>query len=523
VPEHLKALVVILGAAAAVFWLAERSLCALTMTVADYRRRRNLWFGITLIGFLSHNFWIYIVLAAALLAVGGSRERERNPLALYCLLLFALPPYDKPIPGFGLINYVFDINHVRLLNLVVLLPVALRLYGERNARTAGSFWPDILVAAYIVYRVGMQAMVDSLTGDMRATFYLLVDIWLPYYATSRFLRSIETFRETAASFVLAVAVMAAIAAFEVARSWLVYTSLRLPWEVGIDDLSVYILRGEGGLLRANVAVGNSIVLGYVMMVAIALMIFIGPQLRSRPMLLLGTGTLVAGLVAALSRGPWVGTAVAMIVGIGIGPGGVKRLARIGAISGLLFGVLLVSPYGGAIIDHLPFVGTVDEGSVTYRQRLFEVSMMVLWQNPMFGAFDYILNPAMEQMRQGQGIIDIVNTYLAIALGYGLIGLSLFVFPFLYALVATYLAHRRAARLDVDADRLGRSLLAAMVGIMITIATVSSITVVPTVYWLMLGLCIAYTHSRFALTRPKAVNAPWVVEAPTRRVYPRTIS
>jgi len=523
VPEHLKALVVVLGAAAVVFWLAERPLCALTLTVSEYRRRRNLWFGITLIGFLSHNVWIYILLAAVMLAVASSRERERNPLALYCLLLFALPPYDKSVPGLGLINYVFDINHVRLLNLVVLLPVALRLFGERNERSQGSLLPDVLVAAYIVYRVGMQAMVDSLTGDLRATFYLLVDIWLPYYAASRFLRSIEAFREMAASFVLAVAVMAVIAAFEVARSWLVYTSLRLPWEAGMDDLSVYILRGEGGLLRANVSVGNSIVLGYVMMVAIALMIFVGPQFRSRPMFLLGVGTLLVGLVAALSRGPWVGAAVAIIFGIGLGPGGVKRLLGLGGIGGLLLAVLLVSPYGGAIIDYLPFVGTVDEGSVTYRQRLLEVSMMVLWQNPMFGAFDYILNPAMEQMRQGQGIIDIVNTYLAIALGYGLVGLSLFVSPFLYALVATYVSHRRAALLDVDADRLGRSLLAAMVGIMITIATVSSITVVPTVYWLMLGICIAYTQSRFALTLPEAVNAPRAYDAPARRVYPRTIS
>ncbi len=121
-PEHLKALVVILAIAAAVFAVAERPLCALTTNVLDYRRRRNLWFAVTLIAFLSHNFWLYAVLCALLLAVYGARDR--NPLALYALVLFAVPPVGAQIPGLGLVNYLFNLGPVRLLNLVILLPAA---------------------------------------------------------------------------------------------------------------------------------------------------------------------------------------------------------------------------------------------------------------------------------------------------------------------------------------------------------------------------------------------------------------
>jgi O-antigen ligase len=155
-----------------------------------------------------------------------------------------------------------------------------------------------------------------------------------------------------------------------------------------------------------------------------------------------------------------------------------------------------------VIDHLPFVGTVDEGSVTYRQRLFEVSMLVFWQSPLFGSFDYINNPLMEEMRQGQGIIDIVNSYLAVSLAHGVVGLVLFVGPFLTVLVACWRTHRRTGHLDPGSEAVGRAVLACMIGILVTIATVSSISVVPTIYWMVLGLGVAYARG---FSAPRVVS------------------
>ena len=88
-------------------------------------------------------------------------------------------------------------------------------------------------------------------------------------------------------------------------------------------------------------------------------------------------------------------------------------------------LLLASPAGRTIIDYLPFVGTVDAGTVTYRERLFDISIEVIKQNPVLGAADVMQLPVMQQLRQGAGIIDIVNTYLLVALVTGLVGLSLF--------------------------------------------------------------------------------------------------
>jgi O-antigen ligase len=120
---------------------------------------------------------------------------------------------------------------------------------------------------------------------------------------------------------------------------------------------------------------------------------------------------------------------------------------------------------------------------------------------------------MEQMRQGQGIIDIVNTYLQFALPYGLIGLSLFALCLLAVIRAVLRGRRLIVRSDTEAERLGRILLGAMAGILVTIATVSSIGVIAPMYWLMSGICVAYgrLYAGLKVAEPQLTRA-----APNRR-------
>src|SRR6185436_19284831 len=98
-PQHLRALVVILILASVVFMLAKSPACAIASTTSDFERRRNLWFGITLSAFLAHNFWIYIIVATILLLT--ALPREPNKLAMYFFLLLALPPIEAQITGLG--------------------------------------------------------------------------------------------------------------------------------------------------------------------------------------------------------------------------------------------------------------------------------------------------------------------------------------------------------------------------------------------------------------------------------------
>src|SRR5258707_3117917 len=119
---------------------------------------------------------------------------------------------------------------------------------------------------------------------------------------------------------------------------------------------------------------------------------------------------------------------------------------------------MYTPAGVVLVDYLPFVGTVEAQNVAYRERLFEISLDVVLDHPFFGDWDFLQLPVMQQLRQGQGIIDIVNTYLGVALASGLLGLALFCGFFLAVLAGLFAAMRRAGDRDGEAYALGQALL-----------------------------------------------------------------
>ena len=489
-PEHLRALVVILILSTVVFTLAKAPLCAAAIQVNDFKRRRNLWFAVTLIAFLSHNFWMMCFLCGVVAALGA--QRDPNPLALYFALLFAVPPFAAQIPGFGGINYFFDLNYIRLLNICILVPAAARIAMSREARGHAPRATDLLLAGHVALIFVLTLLISNFTGTVRQAFMLALDIALPYYVASRLPLTREAFREIAAAFLLSVAILAALAVFEFAWRWLLYNpladALGVRWSFGS-----YLLRGEGGALRALASTGHSIVLGYLLLIGFAFLFYLERMLQPQALVLTAGALLMAGLVASVARGPWVGALAMLAVVLGIGPGAGRRLAWLFGTSAVALIVIALSPWGSVVLDHLPFVGTVEEGSVTYRQQLFNVSMILVWQNPIFGSYDYLYNPIMEQMRQGEGIIDMVNTYLGVALSSGFVGLALFVGPFVGAAVSVEWVRRSTKGADLEADALGRALLGAMAGIAVTIATVSPISSIPTVYWMVAGLCVAYAR------------------------------
>lgn len=489
-PDHIRALVVILVLAFAAFSIAHVPLCQGIFRAEDFKRRRNLWFAITLIAFLSHNFWLMCLLCGALVAL--SAQRDSNSLALYFALLFAVPPFGAQIPGIGPINYFFDLNFIRLLNICILLPVAVRLGINGSKQPSGSRGADLLVAGHLALIFVLTVLVANFTGTARQTFLLTLDIALPYFVASRLPMTRDAFRELAAAFVLSTTILAAIAVFELLWRWLLYSSLDdalgIRWGFGN-----YLLRGEGGALRATASTGHSIVLGYLLLIGGAFLFFLEQTVKPRTLVVAAGVVLSGGLVATVARGPWVGAVAMLAVVFSIGPGAARRLGMLFTSCVAIAIGLAISPWGSVVVDHLPFIGTVEEGSVTYRQQLFNVSMILVWQNPIFGSYDYLYNPIMEQMRQGEGIIDMVNTYLGVALASGLVGLALFVGPFLAAALSVHRARRSIADTDREADALGRALLAALAGIAVTIATVSPINAVPTVYWMIAGLCVAYAR------------------------------
>ena len=500
-PEHLRALIVILALACIVFAFARRPALDL-ISLGDFTRRRNLWLGLSVLAFISHSFWLYAVISALVLTI--AMRRERNPLALFFILLFLIPPAQMEIPGLGLINYFFALDHIRLLSLLILLPAFIMLRRGGGALPFGRTWPDKLLGLYLLLTALLHLRDTTVTDALRQALYLFLDVFLPYYVASRGLKQLSDFKDALLAFVLAAMVLALIGVVEYARHWLLYGALTdalgLQW-----GMSNYL--GRAGSIRASASTGQAIVLGYVISVAIGLYLFLQAAVRSRLQRRLGALLLGVGLFVPLSRGPWVGAAAIIAVFIVTGRSAAKRLMLLGMVGVLALPLLSVIPGGSKLLDLLPYIGTVEAGNITYRERLFENAVIVIQRHPVFGSVNYLSTPEMQSMIQGEGIIDIVNTYLIVTLNSGLVGFALFAGFFAIIAFGIRRALRTFQNKDDEVHRLGRALLATLIGVLVTISTVSNISVIPVVYWSVAGLGVAYVQMVHRLRRSEAAVLP----------------
>ena len=192
--EHLRTFIVLLLLAIPTFAIAKTPACALATSVKDFERRRNVWFAITCVAFLAHDFWIFIAVTAILLFFVA--PAEPNKIALYFVLLFAAPMVAADIGGLGIINSLFGINYVRLLTLLILFPAYLSLRRQSGVIPFGKLLPDKLIAGYIILNIILMWPIMSATATFRqGVFYAFVDIFLPYYVASRSLKNLADFKD----------------------------------------------------------------------------------------------------------------------------------------------------------------------------------------------------------------------------------------------------------------------------------------------------------------------------------------
>ena len=138
------------------------------------------------------------------------------------------------------------------------------------------------------------------------------------------------------------------------------------------------------------------------------------------------------------------------------------------LTAVVIAIMYVTPLKESVLDRLPFIGTADQDTVEYRQQLAEASWSLIQIHPFFG--DPFVFLRMESLKQGQGIIDIVNAYLMTALFNGLVGLALMAMTFLLAALKGCAALFHAREFDPDGSLLGASLAACLIGTLIFIAT-----------------------------------------------------
>lgn len=485
-PEYIRALIVIIFLATIGFSLA-RKIVQQNVIDTDFNKWRNVWFAVTITAFLIQNFWLYLLIGSVFIV--QYTKQLKNKMALFFILLFVIPPVGITVPGFGLVNYIFEMTHPRFIALIILLPAAIAV-SRNNHFKFGKTWTDKFLLLYLLVLAGLEFRDTTFTDSLRKCFNMFIDIFLPYYVASRSIKDLSQMKTVASALVTSAIVISLLAVFESGKKWLLYNTLGDVLGAG-DSMSNYL--GRSGSIRAMATLSHPIILGYFMTIALGFYLFLSQNINQNGLKKLGFALIVLGLLAPLSRGPWVGAVVMVMVYFLYGPSATKKISMLLFSAIISFSILAALPGGQKYINLIPFIGETEKGNITYREQLFENSMIVIKRNPLFGSSNYLETPEMLEMKQGGGIIDIVNSYLRVTLETGYVGLALFVSIFISAMFSV----RKHLKLVRDKKSplhiLGRSLIAILMGIMITIATASSIATVPIMYWSMVGLALAYAQ------------------------------
>jgi len=493
-PINLKELIVICGIALLVFVIA-KPVALRFMEAQDFRRRCAAWFILTALAMLSPSFWLFVALSIPVLFTVG--RRDTHPACVYVLLIRVIPPFQVSIPMIG-ISRLFDLDMPLLVALCVMLPAAVRLARRPPLETGrGIRRLDTLLLAYIALStvlyihflpLGSEVLIPpSFTDMLRRAFVGLIGIFVPYFVISRTGFDRKGMVDLLATLSLIASVMAAIAIFEGARHWLLYGDIQERWGY-TSRISLYLTRA--GSVRAIASTGQPLALALILATFFGAWLYIKEHVTSALRRIAGTAVLLLGLISTYSRGPWLGAACVYILYVVLSPRPLGRFVKAAAAVAVAGLALMMSPYGHKVVSVMPYFGDYSstDPSILYRERLVTRAREIFSQSPLAGDQDAMLR--MQDLRQGEGIIDIVNTYVQVLLANGIIGMVLFGSFILGALWSAWIESRRAALRDPDLCALGAALLASTVGMLLML---SNSSLDATEFYIVLACTVAYAQ------------------------------
>ena len=469
------------------------------------------WFALTALLFLLPSGAMFLLMAA--LVVLALRASGLDPFSAWLFFIVAIPTGGLRLEGlpFG-INYLFTFTFAILLALIVGIP----LLFERGRRVQGSGAApiDVLFGIGAILMILLSARAANLTTWMRDAFVLVVTLVVPYVAVTRRLRTIEDVDRAVRLLVCSYVVISTVGLVSGLVGWSIYST---------PEQRLFETRGtafvfRAGLTRTGGTLGSApIAFGTLMAVGAALLLGLRGRFEERWRFAALLGACLVGLVASVSRGPMLGFALSLLVFQFTQPNPMRNVVRLGLVAPLVvLPFVLFTSTGRDMLTMLPFIGSGEEGSVSYRQDLLANGAKVVMRYPLFGSPTFREEPEMQAMIQGQGIIDIVNAYLGWALEYGLLTAVPFTLAVVLSGVLTFRTVRRMKGDDpavVRWRRLGGALFAAQVGFAFTIGTVSLVSLLPVMTWVYVGLQVAYVRTANAWLAERAAAPEPVPNSP----------
>ena len=456
---------------------------------AQYKRAWAWLLVVTVIAFMSLRPELYILLIAiaAVIAARYLGSGDAGKVNAFMLFLLPLPPIAYTLGGVEGLNYVLRLEHTRVISLVLFtIPAARLLFRQRNRSEPSLRAVDVAIFLIQFWDIFLMARYASLTGLCRTIVESFCDILIPYYVITRTLRTPSQLREAASYLMLGCAFVASVACAESLVQRNLYGGLQ--WVYGVRwESTVDLMRG--GFLRVEATTPQPIILAFVLIFGIGLWTWLkGDAPRSKWVyvvyLILGLA-----LVSTWSRGPWLG-AMLLVIALLLQRWLTPRVFGAAVILSLVAGIILkASGADSAVMSGLSTLfgsSGSDLSTITYRRDLLDASLAMIKQSPWMGVPNY--ESALQSFKQGEGMIDLVNTYIVIMINSGVIGLALFLFP--YAFVIGKMLGERSKDRMVSKTVLGKfapAFIAMILAMLFTIFTASTLDAMR--YLLALGITL----------------------------------
>ncbi len=458
------------------------------------KRAFAIWFGLVgPIFFIGNIFLLLVVALVSVILISPRNYSDRA--AFFIVALPAVPGYFSTILPFPGLNYLIDLTYWKLIVVGVLLPLLFR-QKEPGGTTVEGGIIDSIVVIYIVFISALTFEALPPTSVLRFTIDQILLIIIPYFVLSRNIISIRHLEKCVYCFLVVAIILGSIGVVSEVKKWDFYRLREIASVFTIPDFRV-------GLLRLGITT-NSTTLGIIMTIGLISLEYCKSRFNISVIKTLTIRTvLFVTLVSTVSRGVYLAVIIAYLCYFFIASRrSVTRFAIAASAAGAI-GALIVWR------SSLDFSKIDEYGTFDYRNELLLASFKQISEHPMLGDPKFLTSGNFDHLVQGQGIIDITNLYLQVVLTYGLVGLILFLCPFVFSLNGLY---RRCRRLRSRSDGLVSGelkiyalLTSSMVAYLILIATTSDVALIPHVGVVILALARAslVITSEFKLARGRS--------------------
>ena len=466
------------------------------------------WVGVTVALFLLPTGELFIFsMALLLLALRTSRV---PPMILFGFLLCSAPSEGLALRNLPFnVNYLLEISVALLLQLIVVLPSLMSAKARTGERIFNTSAINVLMGLAFTILFFQQWAGANFTSGLRNAVEVSLTWIIPFYAAVALLNTPERLAGFVRVFVASLVIVALIGFCSQMISWNFYE-----WPQGRLFQSTDLGSGvRFGVIRSGGTLGNvPIAFGTIIAAAVACTLGLRGAFEKRWQFAAVLAALLLGLIGTVSRGPMLGLLLGLLALQLTRPDVVKSVFRFSVIAlVVLVPFMTLTETGRQLYANLPFIGDSGGDTVTYREELFEAGMRLFARQPFFGSPFYLEAPELQPLRQGQGIIDMVNSYLFFALRYG----GIFTMLLIVAMIGTMIrVYKQARQLDPsDPEQaalrsLGGGAFAALIAIGFSIMTTSFISILPTLLFTFLGLNVAYLQvTAAAVARPKGAPLP----------------